>query len=40
YDYENLRVRFDIQGSRAKQNGTWMRQFKPKGAEADSVGSK
>ncbi|CAF1433488.1 unnamed protein product [Rotaria sordida] len=39
YDYENLRVRFDIQGSRAKQNETWMLQFKPKGAEADSPAS-
>ena len=40
YDYQNLRVRFDIQGSRAKQNETWMLQYKPKGAEADSVSSK
>ena len=37
YDQESLRVRFDVQGSRAKQNETWMLQYKPKGAEADSV---
>ncbi|CAF1112052.1 unnamed protein product [Rotaria sordida] len=36
YDYKNLRVRFDIQGSQAQQNETWMLQYKPKGAEADS----
>jgi hypothetical protein len=40
YDYENLRARFDIQGSRANQNETWMLQYKPKGAEADSVSRK
>ena len=37
YDYENFRARFDIQGSRAKQNETWMLQYKPKGAETDTV---
>jgi hypothetical protein len=37
YDYENLRVRYDIQGWRWKQNETYMIQNKPKGAEADSV---
>ncbi|CAF3807080.1 unnamed protein product [Rotaria socialis] len=39
YDQKCLRVRFDIQGSRAKQNETWMLQYKPKGAEADSPAS-
>ncbi len=37
YDYEHLRVRFDIQGWRAKQNETYMVKYKPEGAEADSV---
>ncbi len=37
YDYEHLRVRFDIQGWRAKQNETYMLKYKPEGAEADSV---
>jgi hypothetical protein len=37
YDYEHLRVRFDIQGWRAKQNETYMIKYKPEGAEADSV---
>ncbi|CAF1189531.1 unnamed protein product [Adineta steineri] len=39
YDFDNLRVRFDIQGSRANQSETWMLQYKPKGAEADSSAS-
>jgi len=37
YDYENLRVRFDIQGWRLKQSETYMVKYKPEGAEADSV---
>lgn len=37
YDYTNLRVRFDIEGWRAKQNETYMIKYKPEGAEADSV---
>ncbi len=37
YDNEHLRVRFDIQGWRAKQNETYMIKYKPEGAEADSV---
>ncbi|CAF1285377.1 unnamed protein product [Adineta steineri] len=39
YDYDNLRVRFYIQRSRANQSETWMLQYKPKGAEADSSAS-
>ncbi len=37
YDYKNSRVRFDIEGYRAKQNETYMTIYKPKGAEANSV---
>ena len=37
YDYDNLRVRFDIQGWRSKQNETYMIKYKPEGSEADSV---
>ena len=37
YDYENLRVRMDVQGWREKQNETYMIKYKPEGAEADSV---
>ncbi len=37
YDYENLRVRIDIEGWRAKQNETYMVKYHPEGAEADSV---
>ncbi len=40
YDYEPLRVRFDIQGWRAQQNETFMITFKPEGAEADSISKK
>ncbi len=40
YDYENLRARFDVQGWRLKQNETYMIQYKPKGAEPDSVSRK
>ncbi|CAF1383496.1 unnamed protein product [Rotaria sordida] len=39
YDYENLRVRFDVQGWRLKQNETYMIKYKPDGAEADSPAS-
>ncbi|CAF4359606.1 unnamed protein product, partial [Adineta steineri] len=39
YDYDNLRVRFYIQRSRANQSETWMLQYKPKGAEGDSSAS-
>ncbi|CAF1417496.1 unnamed protein product [Rotaria sordida] len=39
YDYENLRVRFDVQGWRLKQNETYMIEYKPDGAEADSPAS-
>lgn len=37
YDYENLRVRFDIKGWRSGQNETYMIKYKPEGAESDSV---
>ncbi len=40
YDYEHLRVRFDVQGWRAQQNETYMLKYKPEGAEADSVSQK
>lgn len=40
YDYENLRVRFDIQGWRSEQKEAYMIKYKPEGAEADSVSSK
>ena len=40
YDYENLRARFDVQGWRAQQNETYMIQYKPKGAEPDTVSRK
>ncbi|CAF1399589.1 unnamed protein product [Rotaria sordida] len=39
YDYENLRVRFDIQGWKSKQNETYILKYKPEGAEADSPAS-
>ncbi|CAF1228125.1 unnamed protein product [Adineta steineri] len=39
YDYNNLRVRFDVQGWRAQQNETYMIKYKPEGAEADSPAS-
>jgi hypothetical protein len=37
YDYQNLRVRSDVEGYQAKHNVTYMILYKPKGAEADSV---
>jgi hypothetical protein len=37
YDYENLRIRFDIHGWRAQQNETFMLKYKSEGAEAGSV---
>ena len=37
YDYTNSRVRFDITGWLLKQNETYMVQYKPKGAEANTV---
>ena len=37
YDYENLRVRIDVQGWREKQNETYMIKYKPEGAEVHSV---
>jgi hypothetical protein len=37
YDHVKLRARFDIQGWRSQQNETYMIQYKPEGAEADSV---
>ncbi len=37
YDYTNSRVRFDIKGWRLKQNETYMVQYKPKGAEPNTV---
>ena len=40
YDYENLRARFDIQGSQVQQNETWILKYKPEGAEVDTVGGK
>jgi hypothetical protein len=40
YDYENLRIRFDIHGWRAQQNETFMLKYKPEGAEADTVNRK
>ncbi len=40
YDYENLRVRVDIQGWRLKQNKTYLLKYKPEGAEPDSVSKK
>ncbi len=40
YDYEHLRVRFDVQGWRAQQNETYMLKYKPEGAETDSVSKK
>ncbi|CAF4253978.1 unnamed protein product, partial [Rotaria magnacalcarata] len=40
YDYTNSRVRFDIKGWLMKQNETYMVQYKPKGAEADTPPSK
>ncbi|CAF3541086.1 unnamed protein product [Rotaria socialis] len=40
YDYTNSRVRFDIKGWFMKQNETYMVQYKPKGAEADTPPSK
>ncbi|CAF1354996.1 unnamed protein product, partial [Rotaria sordida] len=39
YDYTNSRARFDIKGWRLKQNETYMIQYKPKGAEADTPAS-
>lgn len=40
YDYENLRIRFDIQGHRDQQKETWILKYKPPGAEPDSVRQK
>ncbi len=40
YDYQNLRVRFDIQGWRLKQKEVYMVKYKPQGAEPDSVSTK
>ena len=37
YDYENLRIRFDVQGHRDQQKETWILKYKPPGAEPDSV---
>ncbi|CAF0821499.1 unnamed protein product [Rotaria sordida] len=37
YDFINQRARFDIKGWRAKQNETYMIQFKPNGAEHESI---
>jgi hypothetical protein len=37
YDYENLRVRFDIKGWRSNQSESYMIKYKPEGAEAGSV---
>ncbi|CAF0842638.1 unnamed protein product [Didymodactylos carnosus] len=39
YDYKNLRTRFDIEGWRAKQNETYLLEYKPKGAEQGSPAS-
>jgi hypothetical protein len=39
YDYTNSRVRFDIKGWLLKQNETYMVQYKPKGAEANTPAS-
>ncbi|CAF1448399.1 unnamed protein product [Rotaria magnacalcarata] len=39
YDYINSRARFDITGWRKNQSKTYMMQYKPKGAEADSPAS-
>ncbi|CAF4122628.1 unnamed protein product [Rotaria sp. Silwood2] len=39
YDYTNSRVRFDVEGWRLKQNETYMVQYKPQGAEADTPAS-
>ncbi|CAF1252746.1 unnamed protein product [Rotaria sordida] len=36
YDYKNLRARFDLKGSRAQQNETWILKYKPEGAEPDT----
>ncbi len=40
YDYEHLRVRFDIQGWRAQQKEVYMIKYKPEGGETDSVSIK
>lgn len=37
YDYDNLRIRFDIQGHRDQQKETWILKYKPSDAEPDSV---
>lgn len=39
YDLVNQRARFDVRGWRAKQNETYIIQYKPKGAERGSVSS-
>ncbi|CAF4516314.1 unnamed protein product [Rotaria sp. Silwood2] len=39
YDYVNSRVRFDIEGWRAKQKETYMVKYRPEGAEPDSPAS-
>ncbi|UJR06900.1 hypothetical protein I4U23_011190 [Adineta vaga] len=39
YDYDNLRVRFDIRGWRLNQSEAYMLKYKPEGAEADSPAS-
>ena len=37
FDYNNLRVRFDVQGWRANQSEAYMLKYKPEDAEPDSV---
>ena len=37
YDYNNLRARFDILSWRTNQTETYILEYKPKGAEPDSV---
>ncbi|CAF3982177.1 unnamed protein product [Adineta steineri] len=39
YDYTNLRARIDAKGWRSKHNETYVIQYKPEGAEADSPAS-
>jgi hypothetical protein len=40
YDYENLRILFDIKGWQAKQNGIWILEYKPADVEPDSLSRK
>jgi len=37
YDYDNLRARFDILSWRTNETETYILEYKPKGAESDSV---